>query len=578
MTMMMGIRGSMPAKHMLRVLQGASQRRISTAFSAARPLQSKSAALSTALAIGGALLWCHHGRDDQASSVLRSEGFMSSQGPERRGRYALYKELGRGGFSVVRLAVDTKTNQLVAAKIFDPKYSTLHDIAAEIETLRHVGKHRNIVSLHDVLSTKNETIMFMDLVEGGELFDYIVDMGSVSERDASHFLRDVCRALEYLHTLGVCHRDLKPENVLLTNRSTDADLKIADFGLSRRQRPGEQIIESQPSGTIAYWAPEIIRREPQDFGVDMWAFGVLVYITLTGVHPFDPRGDRSDAEIVSEIAKGQFDVSNEWYKGLSADAKDLIARLLDPKPSSRLTAKQALDHPWLQGQTTSTTPLGDGHAERLLGYQRLQQLRANILAVMMSLQRLPSPDDSTPERPKETAAIHRTSTVNMDMFKEAFALFDKDESGYIDCSELMRVLEALGQRLSMTEVEAIMRDADTDGDGKISFLEFVAMMNKRLFRRGELTDFDLRAAFKLFDSNDDGFISASELAHVLCVLGGQSVSNSTVKQLIATVDVNDDGRIDFEEFGELMRAGLAKRSTLHLFGDGDDDDIDDSAP
>ncbi|GLE09805.1 hypothetical protein PINS_up021661 [Pythium insidiosum] len=566
---------------MRRLLKGIQHRCNTTASSAANTPRRSSAPInavsSAAIAMGGALLWWNASLDDQHwhSSLAHSEGFLGTQGPERRGRYALYKELGRGGFSVVRLAVDTKTNQLVAAKIFDPKYSSVHDIATEIETLRHVGKHRNIVSLHDVLTTKNETIMFMDLVEGGELFDYIVDMGSVSERDASHFLRDVCRALEYLHTLGVCHRDLKPENVLLTNRSSDADLKIADFGLSRRQRPGDKIIESQPSGTIAYWAPEIIRREPQDFGVDMWAFGVLVYITLTGVHPFDPRGDRSDAEIISEIAKGRFDVSNEWFKGLSSDAKDLIVRLLDPTPSSRLTAKQALEHPWLQGQTTSTTPLGDGHAERLLGYQRLQQLRANILTVMMSLQRVPPAVENAPERPEEPVVVQRTSTVNMDMFKEAFALFDKDESGYIDCSELMRVLEALGQRLSMTEVEAIMRDADTDGDGKISFLEFVAMMNKRLFRRGELTDYDLRAAFKLFDSNGDGFISASELAHVLCVLGGQSVSEATVKQLIATVDVNDDGRIDFEEFGELMRAGLAKRSTLHLTENADDD-VDDT--
>uniref|UniRef100_K3WGN9 Protein kinase domain-containing protein n=1 Tax=Globisporangium ultimum (strain ATCC 200006 / CBS 805.95 / DAOM BR144) TaxID=431595 RepID=K3WGN9_GLOUD len=96
-----------------------------------------------------------------------------------------------------------------------------------IDTLRHLGKHPNIVSLHDVLYLKDETIMFMDLVQGGELFDYIVDMGSISEKDASRMLRDACRALEYMHSLGICHRDLKPENLLLTTRSPEADIKVA---------------------------------------------------------------------------------------------------------------------------------------------------------------------------------------------------------------------------------------------------------------------------------------------------------------------------------------------------------------
>ncbi|KAG7393841.1 hypothetical protein PHYPSEUDO_000018 [Phytophthora pseudosyringae] len=515
--------------------------------------------VTTAAALGVAILM--H-RDAPSSDVecgaSRDSGWMSSR-LEQRGHYALLKELGRGGFSIVRLAVDMKTDQMVAAKIFDPKSSSMETIQAEIDILRHLGAHRNIVSLHDVLYLKDETIMLTDLVEGGELFDYIVDMGSVSEQDAAHLLHDVCQALDYVHTRGVCHRDVKPENVLLSDRSAKPNVKVADFGLSRRQRQGEQIVEKFPNGTVAYWAPEIITRQPQDFSVDMWAFGVLAYITLTGVHPFDPRGDKSDAEIVKEIAHGNYDVENKWYKSLSADAKDFLTRLLDSDPAKRMTAKQALQHSWLSGITTSAEPLDSGHTQRLQSYQRLQQLRANILAVVMGVQHAKLGKTSGADERHLTS--HRTSTVNMDMFKETFALFDKDESGCIDRDELKAMLLALGQQLSSLEIDEIMRQADTDGDGKISFTEFVSMMNQRLFRRGDLTSGDLKAAFNTFDVNHDGFITSSELEHILYVLGNKHISNEEACKIIQAADKNEDGKIDYDEFCALMQQQQQQKDT-----------------
>ncbi|CEG44472.1 camk protein kinase [Plasmopara halstedii] len=434
---------------------------------------------------------------------------------EKRGQYALSKELGRGGFSIVRLAIDTKTKQTLAAKIFDSKSSSMESIQAEINILRHLGTHPNIVSLRDVLYLENETIMLTDLVEGGELFDFIVNMGSVSEQDAAHLLHDVCLALDYVHSRGVCHCDLKPENVLLSDQSTKANVKIADFGSSRRQQKGEKIVDHFPNGTVAYWAPEIVSLQPQDFSVDMWAFGVLAYITLTGVHPFDPRGDKSDAEIVKEIAHGNYDVENKWYTSLTAGAKDFLTTTYRPNQA------------------------------------RLQQLRANILAVVMGVNhaKLGITDDSDEK--------HLTScgnaTVNKDTFKETFALFDKDESGCIDRDELKGMLQALGQQLSSSEIDSIMRQADTDGDGRIQFTEFVSMMNQRLLRRGELSNGDLKTAFNIFDVNHDGHITSSELKHILHILGNKHMSIEEVYKIIQAADSNDDGKIDFDEFCALMQ-------------------------
>lgn len=138
-------------------------------------------------------------------------------------------------------------------------------------------------------------------------------------------------------------------------------------------------------------------------------------------------------------------VKNPWYQDLSDEAKDFLARLLNPDPSTRLTAKEALAHSWLKGTTTCTEPLLDGHAERLLSFQRLQHLRANILAVIMTTQHTKFEKTETREDGNQ---VPRTTTVNMEMFKDTFALFDKDESGGIDCDELEGVMLALGQRLT----------------------------------------------------------------------------------------------------------------------------------
>lgn len=142
-------------------------------------------------------------------------------------------------------------------------------------------------------------------------------------------------------------------------------------------------------------------------------------------------------------------VENSWYQELSHEAKDLVARLLNPDPSKRLTAKEALAHTWLKGKTTSTEPLPSGHMERLSSFQRLQHLRANILAVIMGVQHTKlEQTQSSPANDGDNAHVSPTTMVNMEMFRDTFALFDKDESGGIDRDELEGVMLTLGQRLS----------------------------------------------------------------------------------------------------------------------------------
>ncbi|KAF4315048.1 hypothetical protein BBO99_00009912 [Phytophthora kernoviae] len=179
-----------------------------------------------------------------------------------------------------------------------------------------------------------------------------------------------------------------------------------------------------------------------------------------------------------------------------------------------------MQHSWLNGHTTSTDPFDSGHSQRLQSYQRLQQLRANILTVIMGVQYAKFRErGDTGDGGKQHLASRRTSTVNMDMFKEAFALFDKDESGCIDRNELRSMMLALGQQLSS----------------------------------GALTSGDLKAAFETFDANHDGFISSNELEHILHVLGNKRIGRDEICKIIQAADKNDDGKIDYDEFCDLMQ-------------------------
>lgn len=325
-------------------------------------------------------------------------------------------------------------------------------------------------------------------------------------------------------------------------------IHLQDFGLSRVQQNGEKLVCTKPTGTWAYWAPEIVLQKPQDFAVDMWAFGLLVYIVLMGYHPFDPSGTRTDAEIIAEIADGQYDVASQWYQEISPSAKDFIKQLLVKDPTKRLTADEALEHPWLKGEANLKSPLSEGHAARLQAFRRLEELRANVFAVIIALS---SPKEGFLAS-ENARRIEKSMTANQTVMRSTFDLFDKDSSGYISKDEFAQVLAALGQSPSRDDLDQMMKSIDVDGDGRVSFEEFASMMQQCLFTRGHLSEKDLQAAFRVFDKNRDGYISVSELMHVMSMLGHGELSRKQAEDFIATADLNGDGKIEYSEFAKMM--------------------------
>ncbi|XP_035376303.1 calcium/calmodulin-dependent protein kinase type 1 isoform X3 [Electrophorus electricus] len=261
--------------------------------------------------------------------------------------------LGTGAFSEVVLAEEKRTRKLVAIKCIPKKAleGKENSIENEIAVL-HKIKHANIVSLEDIYESKSHLYLVMQLVSGGELFDRIVEKGFYTEKDASKLIRQILDAVKYLHDMGIVHRDLKPENLLYYSMDEDSKIMISDFGLSKIEGSGS--VMSTACGTPGYVAPEVLAQKPYSKAVDCWSIGVIAYIlsldafSLCGYPPFY---DENDAKLFEQILKAEYEFDSPYWDDISDSAKDFIVHLMERDPKLRYTCEQALQHPWIAGDT-----------------------------------------------------------------------------------------------------------------------------------------------------------------------------------------------------------------------------------
>uniref|UniRef100_A0A4W4EA00 calcium/calmodulin-dependent protein kinase n=1 Tax=Electrophorus electricus TaxID=8005 RepID=A0A4W4EA00_ELEEL len=264
--------------------------------------------------------------------------------------YQLYEELGKGAFSVVRRCMKISTGQEYAAKIINTKKLSARDhqkLEREARICRLL-KHPNIVRLHDSISEEGFHYLVFDLVTGGELFEDIVAREYYSEADASHCIQQILEAVLHCHQMGVVHRDLKPENLLLASKLKGAAVKLADFGLAIEVQ-GDQQAWFGFAGTPGYLSPEVLRKEPYGKPVDMWACGVILYILLVGYPPF---WDEDQHRLYQQIKAGAYDFPSPEWDTVTPEAKDLINKMLTINPAKRITAAEALKHPWICQRST----------------------------------------------------------------------------------------------------------------------------------------------------------------------------------------------------------------------------------
>ncbi|XP_076007077.1 calcium/calmodulin-dependent protein kinase (CaM kinase) II beta 1 isoform X12 [Genypterus blacodes] len=296
--------------------------------------------------------------------------------------YQLYEELGKGAFSVVRRCVKLCTGQEYAAKIINTKKLSARDhqkLEREARICRLL-KHPNIVRLHDSISEEGFHYLLFDLVTGGELFEDIVAREYYSEADASHCIQQILEAVLHCHQMGVVHRDLKPENLLLASKCKNAAVKLADFGLAIEVQ-GEQQAWFGFAGTPGYLSPEVLRKEAYGKPVDIWACGVILYILLVGYPPF---WDEDQHKLYQQIKAGAYDFPSPEWDTVTPEAKNLINQMLTINPTKRITAQEALKHPWVcQRSTVASMMHRQETVECLKKFNARRKLKGAILTTML---------------------------------------------------------------------------------------------------------------------------------------------------------------------------------------------------
>ncbi|XP_051953342.1 calcium/calmodulin-dependent protein kinase type II subunit gamma-like isoform X3 [Xyrauchen texanus] len=296
--------------------------------------------------------------------------------------YQLYEELGKGAFSVVRRCVKLSTGQEYAAKIINTKKLSARDhqkLEREARICRLL-KHPNIVRLHDSISEEGFHYLLFDLVTGGELFEDIVAREYYSEADASHCIHQILDSVHHIHQHDIVHRDLKPENLLLASKCKNAAVKLADFGLAIEVQ-GEQQAWFGFAGTPGYLSPEVLRKEAYGKPVDIWACGVILYILLVGYPPF---WDEDQHKLYQQIKAGAYDFPSPEWDTVTPEAKNLINQMLTINPAKRITAQEALKHPWVcQRSTVASMMHRQETVECLKKFNARRKLKGAILTTML---------------------------------------------------------------------------------------------------------------------------------------------------------------------------------------------------
>ncbi|XP_024274039.1 calcium/calmodulin-dependent protein kinase type II subunit beta isoform X35 [Oncorhynchus tshawytscha] len=296
--------------------------------------------------------------------------------------FQLYEELGKGAFSVVRRCVKLCTGQEYAAKIINTKKLSARDhqkLEREARICRLL-KHSNIVRLHDSISEEGFHYLLFDLVTGGELFEDIVAREYYSEADASHCIQQILEAVLHCHQMGVVHRDLKPENLLLASKCKNAAVKLADFGLAIEVQ-GDQQAWFGFAGTPGYLSPEVLRKEAYGKPVDIWACGVILYILLVGYPPF---WDEDQHKLYQQIKAGAYDFPSPEWDTVTPEAKNLINQMLTINPAKRITAQEALKHPWVcQRSTVASMMHRQETVECLKKFNARRKLKGAVLTAML---------------------------------------------------------------------------------------------------------------------------------------------------------------------------------------------------
>ena len=478
-----------------------------------------------------------------ANKVTIDTNLLVTKGTtNNKNNYKRTKILGQGSFGTVFLVKHKILNTYFAMKVIKKTNKSEKDevLMNEINILRKMD-HPNIVKITDFYTTNTEYILVTEYCPEGELFYEIKNFAPFNEALTGWYMKQILSAVCYCHKLKIIHRDLKPENILISKKNKNGFnlVKVIDFGTAIIFNKNKN--DKSLTGSVYYICPEVLSKNRNyTEKCDVWSCGIIMYILLTGLPPFN--GD-SDEEIVTKIKNGRFNMEKYPWPIISSQAKDLIKKLLEFDPNKRVTAEEALNHPWFESkQVQSEDNAG------LLKIKNPNKLLNNLINFR---------SDNILGNTVFAYLIH--NNIQLNQVHEAIKLFnkiDKNGDGQICREELYKGLESFlklsGKELK-EKVDIIFNNIDTDHNGYIEYEEFLrAAVDKEYF----LSDNFLRFAFDYFDRDKNGEISYNEIKQLFYQNDKNKHNTEAQNQLLKNfeeMDINGDGVLSYEEFAKMTK-------------------------
>ena len=396
---------------------------------------------------------------------------------------------------------------------------------SELEILKTLD-HPNLIKFYETYQDQRFFHLVMEYCSGGELLERIVHKGHLNEEEANKIMSKALSSVQYLHANHIAHRDLKPENFLFSNRSEEAELKIIDFGLSTKYGESSNSLKTLV-GTALYVAPEVLKGHYKE-KCDEWSLGVIMFVLLCGNPPFDGLNNN---EIFSKVKIGKYVMKEDDWDNISPEAKDLVSKLLEVNSEKRISAAEALNHPWfnLELKSQLTKIQMDAKILKLLrSFKTTSKLRKEALKVMVNF----------------------LTDIEIKNLKDTFRYIDKDNSGMISVQELQQVMKEFGYSDTEKDITKMVENIHVeDGELCLNYHEFIAAA---LDSKVILTKERLWTVFKYFDVNNANFITAGSLKEAFA-RAGRKFSPNDIQHMIKEVDESKDGKISFEEFVNMMK-------------------------
>ncbi|WOK93429.1 CDPK-related kinase 5-like [Canna indica] len=455
-------------------------------------------------------------------------------------KYEIGEEVGRGHFGYTCTAKIKKgdgKDQPVAVKVIPKAKMTtaiaIEDVRREVKILRALTGHNNLVHFYDAYEDNDNVYIIMELCEGGELLDRILSRGGkYTEDDAKAVMVQILNVVSFCHIQGVVHRDLKPENFLFSSKDENSQLKAIDFGLSDFVKPDERL--NDIVGSAYYVAPEVLHRS-YSTEADVWSIGVIAYILLCGSRPFWAR---TESGIFKAVLKADPSFTEPPWPSLSPEARDFVKRLLSKDPRRRMTAAQALCHPWIRNYNDIKVPLDILVFRQIKVYLRSSSLRKAALR-----------------------ALSKTLTVDeLFYLKGQFALLEPNKNGCI----------------TLENIKLVMMKNATDAMKESRVQDFLLALSALQYRRMDFDEFcaatlsvhqlegldrweqHARCAYELFEKDGNRAIMIEELASEL----GLSPS-VPVHAVLHDWVRHTDGKLSFLGFVKLLH-GVSSRAAQSL--------------